>query len=367
MSDGKGEQQATVAARLKEKLENDAEEGDPEVSPDAGGFADADVRDAVSWWETVDPEFRGSEREERIKYRQKTKSVNEAVKDGEVARMQHQIGWIDNTEDTNDGVARLMPYLSRDAFIGAVVAEPENGKTNATLWVADIWSLLHNGVVVTNVPVGHPPSFDPEDDDLDNDLAPDHVVLTDSEAELYDVVENLSRPSLVALDEFATAGGREGNTADELEKMVREIRKEPWRSSILLVGHGDTDITRPIRQMTQITMHKPNKTTAEVYQGFNEGFKDGEYLFDMSVPKCRLDYPEYENPQFVFDDGDEDDVEDELTEEQRREVKIKTAVRLRDNGLTQSEVAEEMGMSRTWVSRYVDPRLESDADERANA
>jgi len=358
-------QQATVAARLKEKLENEADEGTPEASPDAGGFADDEVREAVAWWETVDEEFLSSERRERITYRQRSKSINEAVKEGEVARMQHQIGWVNNTEETNDGVARLMPFLSRDAFIAAVTAPPENGKTNASLWVADLWALLHDGIVITNVPVGHPATFDPVEDDLNGDRAPDHVRLVDTESDLYDVLKAENRPTLVVLDEFATAGGREGNTADELEKVVREIRKEPWRSSIILVGHGDTDITRPIRQMTVLTIYKPTKTKAEVYEGFDEGFNDGEYMFDMSVPECRLAYPEYENPQFAFDDGEEGD--EGLSDEHEREVKIRTGVRLRENGLTQEQVADELGMSRTWVSRYVDPRVDADEGERENA
>ena len=346
MSENADAQQAIVSARAREHLESAGE--DAEAPADAGLFADGDVRDAVAYLDAVAPAFADSDRREVIRRRQATKFVNVAVEEGNVSAMQHVTGYVDNTEGTNDGVARLMPYLSQDAFIGAVTAPPENGKTNLSLWIADMWALLHDGVILTNVPMKGDP---------------DHVEEVTSESELYVELKALDRPALVVLDEFATNDGREGRTAKNLEKMVREIRKDPWRASIILIGHGDTDLTRPIRQMVKVHVYKPTQTTAEIYEGFDEGHSDGEYKFKMDVPKCRLDYPEYENPQFEFDAGDEED--DGLTEEQQRQIKINTAVELRKRGLTQSEVADEVGRDRSWVSRYVDPRLEAHADADA--
>lgn len=333
---GNEEQESIASANLAEMLQED----DANASTNAAFWEDSEVREVVSFLEAVHPDYEDTEQHRVLSYRQRTESFNAAVEEGKVSKMQHGVGWLDNSElSSEDGISRLKPYLKQNACIVAIVGPPNSGKTNTALYLADEWSKSTGGRTCTNIPIKEPWS----------EIFPTY----ETEKEVKEWMGKKDTRTMFVGDEYGTEGGsssgKDPNKSEEFTQFARGIRKDPYNGNLILIGHRDNDLNAAMRDLVTVVIEKRdqmNKPEAYVWtDGFTNFSRGGNgWAFKMDVPKTRIEYKDH-NPTFEFEERSDEEDEDS------KEV---IAQRMRENGVSVRKVADSVGMSVGWVNNHTE-------------
>ena len=343
------EQESLASANLAEVLRD----GEARASENSAFWDDDEVREVVTFLESLGVGYEETEEHGVLEYRQRTESFKKAVDGGNVSKMQHGVGWLDNSEvSTDDGMSRLKPYLRQEACIVAIVGPPNSGKTNTALYLGDEWSKDTGGRMGTNVPIREPW----------NEVFP----VLESEEDVKDWMSERDGRALFVGDEYGTEGGASSgenpHKSERFTQFARGIRKDPYHGNLILIGHRDNDLNAAMRDLVTVVVEKRdqmNKPEAYVWtDGFTNFSRGGDgWDFKMRVPETRLKYKD-RNPVFEFDDG-EDDAEDQMSKAER--VRIAQTLLLKSQrgkvDMTQKEIADEVGRSPTWMSLNTDPEM----------
>jgi len=80
-----------------------------------------------------------------------TETTTEAVQEGKVSPMQFAVGFVENSDDRQTGLARILEEMRYEAFIGLVKGSPGTGKTATAINLAHAHA-IHNGAeIATNI------------------------------------------------------------------------------------------------------------------------------------------------------------------------------------------------------------------------
>jgi hypothetical protein len=349
------------AGLLREFQRGDLEGLEPKyISEIAGKMDDADeIRgyhhlkrafSAVDGWDLEDLDWHDTE------LRKSSDIVaTRAIKDGNTSVMQNQIGLRDSSNSTSQGLSKLLPYITREAFICALIGKPTTGKTASSLYLGEEWSLKMGGELGTNVPI--------------TEDWRDMIEFIETEWEMKGWMKNRSAPTLFIKDELedndASAKNSQTNSK-ALSNLGRKIRKDPYNSAMIVIGHRWTDIPPGLRSCTSVLIEKKSKTKGEVYlDGFTDYSEDADNSdFEMKFPDTRVDYHEHKQPEFEFGESVE---EVEENREMSKEMQLSMAQQMRSSGIKPKDIVEKesIEMSESWVYDHTDPDkdLETVLDE----
>lgn len=361
MAGDNASQQVTYsAAQLREGIRG----GDvADAHRHAGLVPDTDARELLNFLATAfDGAAHGDlpdEIEETALYKdivrnKATDGLTDAVEAGNVSQMQYAVGMVNHDKDASDASTRtwLQNQVVSEAFVGMVTGGMGAGKTDWALELADIWHMATRGRVATNI-------------ESAADRNP-QVEFVDSYTELEALIETSKQNLLMVLDETGqglTGYGSDAKQARALASTLKLVRKGDapagTKRGVILIGQTVRDASRDLRRLVSQTgafFHKPGKKTVEVYENLVSGELDDEKpeRTIKGIPKTRLDFDTTEGPAFDMTGalGDGDGAED--PEDARKSEKIEMAQRLRDQGMSGTDVADAVGMSKTWVYDHTD-------------
>ncbi|AQL43939.1 hypothetical protein BV210_15055 [Halorientalis sp. IM1011] len=343
-----------------------------ESHPHAGMAPDADPRELLNTLATAfDPNahpgldsVEDSELYQTILRNEATDALTDAVEAGNVSQMQYAVGMVNHEKDAESGSYRrwLHSTLLSEASVLFVTGGMGSGKTDWGLSGADEWHMVTRGRIVTNVESAAKKN--------------EHVEFASS----YEEVETLFKESTddfyLLIDETGqglTGVGSDQQKANALARLLKLVRKgnapAGTKRCICFIGQTVTDLSRDLRRLVAQTgafVHKPGKKRLEVY---------GDELVDATeiqkakpkttfngIKKSRLRFSTTEEPVFDMSGAVSDGESTESPEDVRKDEKVRQAQRLRDKGMSGTEVADIVGMSKTWVYNNTDDPAESDSE-----
>ena len=276
-----------------------------------------------------------------------TRTIDEAVRAGNVSQMKAATGLTTQERDGQDLYAEVAKELSYEGAIGLVFGAPGSGKTATTLDSAMAWRIRTGGALIGNT----------EWDGFEE--------VVRSDREMLEAMASIQGPVLAVLDEIAQdlSGFGSGNVAAEafsdslLFVRKREERYGPYakRGSVLLVGHTRTKTAKEIRRVASFGIEKPSRSDpgkARLLE--SEGGKDSweEAVEYKGLTDTTADYDEHEPSAFEILEGyGDDESEQESADDARRQEQIATAIRAVEGGMTYAEAADLVPYSREWVGQ----------------
>jgi hypothetical protein len=270
--------------------------------------------------------------------------------------MQYGIGQVDHEKDAGSGAYRawLHPTVISEASVMFVTGGMNAGKTDWGHGVADEWHMVTRGRILSNL-----------ESAAEQNERVEHV-------DTFEEVETLFKKSrdhfFLIVDETGqglTGTGTDQQKADVLASLLKLVRKGDappgTKRCICFIGQTVKDLNKDLRRLVAQTgafVHKASKKKLEVYGdslvSTNAEIQstNPEQTFN-GIPKSRITFDTTEEPIFdmsgALEDGESrnpDDVEDEMKEQH--------AQRLRDEGMSGTDIAEIVGMSKTWVYNHTE-------------
>jgi hypothetical protein len=355
------EQTTYAAAFLRERIRSDDVS---ETHPHAGIVPSDESRELLN---TLATAFDSSQHPElsdvsdsdlynTVLTNEGTDTLTQAVSEGNVSQMQYGIGQVDHEKDAGSGAYRawLHPTVISEASVMFVTGGMNAGKTDWGHGVADEWHMVTRGRILSNL-----------ESAAEQNERVEHV-------DTFEEVETLFKKSrdhfFLIVDETGqglTGTGTDQQKADVLASLLKLVRKGDappgTKRCICFIGQTVKDLNKDLRRLVAQTgafVHKASKKKLEVYGdslvSTNAEIQstNPEQTFN-GIPKSRITFDTTEEPIFdmsgALEDGESrnpDDVEDEMKEQH--------AQRLRDEGMSGTDIAEIVGMSKTWVYNHTE-------------
>jgi len=363
MSDD-SKQKTLSAAHLSEKVQ----EGDDGVHPHAGFVPETQPRDLLNHLATTFDErvhaaadVRETTLYQDIAKNARSNALTEAVQEGNVSQMQYNLGRVDYSEDASDAgfTTWRRRQLVSEAAVFFLTGGMGTGKTDFGFDSADEWHMVTRGRIATNV---------------------ESAVERNAHVEGcydYEQAERLMSESsddfMLVIDETGqglTGIGTDQQKARAIAKLLKLVRKGDapagTKRCIVFIGQTVRDLSKDLRRLVAQTgafLHKPDKKVLEVY---------GDELIEREIPnarpvktvkgihKSRITFDTTEEPKFDMSGALEDGEEAESADDARTAEKKRTAQRLRDDGMSGTDIADVVGMSKTWVYEHTEAPAESD-------
>ncbi|MFD1585506.1 hypothetical protein ACFR9U_00810 [Halorientalis brevis] len=359
MTDRKASEQVTyAAAQLRKHVSEGAIN---EAHAHAGMVPNPDARELLNSLATAfDPaahsgldSVEDSELYQTILRNKATDALTDAVEAGNVSQMQYAVGMVNHDKDAESRSYRawLHSTLISEATCLFVTGGMGAGKTDWALGAADEWHMVTRGRIVTNV-------------ESAADRNP-HVEAVSSFAELETLFKESTDDFFALVDETGqglTGVGGDQQKAQALARLLKLVRKGDapagTKRAVCFVGQTITDLSRDLRRLVAQTgafVHKASKKRLEVYGqelvGNTEIQDTKPNTVYTGIKKTRLSFSTTEDPSFDMS-GALDDGQDGDAETARKDEKCRQAQRLREKGMSGTEIADIVGMSKTWVYEH---------------
>ena len=172
--------------------------------------------------------------------REVSKQLSAAVKQGNSSVIAHAQGLGSKSKPTMDFVEyeRLAQLIESPSQLLLLFGDTGSGKTFSAVRLAELWTMRVGGTILTNV----------------QSLAEanDNVQYVDNYVELLTYcINNPKERKLFLADELSSLMSGYSSDRSDVEKymrpLVRKMRKEPFRMSIIGIGHRPTDIHPTLR------------------------------------------------------------------------------------------------------------------------
>lgn len=387
-SSGKHSAVTAVAAALREQDDDDVD-----GLPDSPAFEDTEIRDLAAFLDGLGVGWRETPEAEALLHSQATKSRHSAVRGDELGLMQWHRGRVDTDTEREDAIPYLWDRLKEGGFTAVFGGGGGSGKTHAALWLAWLaYQLLDVEPVVTNVPLDDPDvhleadqdvvvrldgdevtELDPElidvdrderdvellvdDDDRLDELLEATQVRVERESHLRRVVAAIPGELFVVIDEWGTNDEDKSHQGtDELARLIRAIRHDPWRAKLAVIGHYWTDIPPAVREtLSSIVIEKPTQRRMKIGEKASENGLEDVMIVVPDVPSHGFDdYNDRGSTRWQFDGGS---AEDEAGLEGLSAEQLATIAQQRvDAGESIRSIGEDPDFprKRTWVSDHVE-------------
>jgi hypothetical protein len=341
--------QTFTAAQLREHLKRDEV---AELHPHAGLVDDDRVLALLNHYATAfraadDPDL--PERVEDLTLYQEvlmnaaTETTTEAVQSGAVSPMQFSVGFVENSDDRQTGLTRILEEMRYEAFIGLVKGSPGTGKTATAINLAHAHA-IHNGAeIATNIASWEAAHY--------------HV---ETYGELVDVLADTSGRVLMVLDEadnHLTGRGGDASKAAELAKKLKLVRKD--QGDVLFIGQTNKGLHPELRQLLSLVIEKPSrrdKGRANVFRELTNSGPNDQLMTVKGLTDARFEYQTYEESTWSWQGLDDEDSEEAPDPDAvRKREHVATVLRAvqpwdEDSGMTHSDAAELVPWSASWVS-----------------
>jgi len=208
--------------------------------------------------------------------------LSEAVKSGNRSVVNHAVGLEQENTTEMDFLdyEKLADLIEKPSLLLLIFGDTGSGKSFTGVRLAELWKYRVSGTVLTNV------------ESLAE--ATDEVVYIDSYVDLLlYCIENQHERKLLLADELSSLMSGYGSDRQAVETymrpLVRKMRKEPFRLSVVGIGHRMGDIHPTLRngELAYFGM-KHNKTSMDVYE--TEDLEDVKCSVDgIGLPNWQID------------------------------------------------------------------------------
>lgn len=279
------------------------------------------------------------------RYAQGSETFARAVEAGDAIRIRHFVGAQDTDVDLSGmkALETLKSIVSRPAFMAYMWAEPGSGKTNFAFLLAQLWRHAHpDGEIGTNVR-----TLEQKDEWLRNFGDLDQWIRADEDA----MLEGKGGRKLFIFDEassHASGRGKDGyETAQKLGTLAYKIRK--YGGSLIIIGHDGRDVHPAIRELA-IAIHKEGKKAATLYETVRNRKGERPIVELSGIPPTDWQYNDKEPTTWSWRTRPEtEESNDEALKEAHKELAVWTAIKAKEQGVSNREAAEIAGYSREWV------------------
>jgi len=336
------EQQAWSSAQLGEML--DSASPDDLIAIRRAGILPEEISGTLAQIESdynpdIQPDHMPQRAENTEKYQEivrywSSRVISKAIHNGHDRLINRIIGVVEQ-ETSIDGIdvyVRFSRWVVREAGITYLTGHMGSGKTDFALLMAEVfWKELKDD---REVRIASNIKSAAEDNDM--------IEFIDSQPELKRWLEKSGIKFFIFDEASSHATGYSGDSQSVTEQMrstIRLIRKKG--GSMALIGHDGKDLHPTIRELADF-VEKQGKKDAGVFEGVSD--REGENRkFDISqIPETSLSYDTKEASSWKW--------ASEAEKGHDRNMIIGEIYE--ESDLTQQEIADIFGVSRSQVSEY---------------
>lgn len=275
-------------------------------------------------------DYRKDERFKRLLETQISHRAHDAVDESNLSVMAHLNGRTGQESGISQfhRIKQLKNILTVSGRTFIFKGEPDMGKTNLALLMAEIWQDATGGKVITNMESVKQFKTVSTFDEWKKEFE-------ESDDEILGIVEDASNHfSAYAVDR------------QEMEEQYRPFSNELAKNNgvMFLLGHTGMDIHADARRKS-LLVDKPSVKKTEIYRRIKDGKGKDKLLTLTEIPKTSVKYDSTEKTRWVWSDT-EDNTEAEQEAEMRREIikqlKTNTVVKTVDIPYNNSKVADIM-------------------------
>lgn len=249
-------------------------------------------------------DYRKTDKFKRLLENELSHTAREAVVEGDLSLMAHING---RTSESNSisqfhRIKELQEVLSVQGRSYIFKGEPDTGKTNMALLMAEIWQNATDGTVITNMDSVKQFKTITNFEDWKKEFEKD--------GEILGIIEDASNHfSGYSVD------------ADMMEKRYRPFSNELAKNDgvIFLLGHTGMDIHADARRKS-LLVDKPSLKKTTIYRRIKNGSGADELLNLNLIPKSSVNYDSTEKTAWKWRRGDKMDEKEELEANVRSEI-----------------------------------------------
>ncbi|ELY52793.1 hypothetical protein [Natronolimnohabitans innermongolicus] len=295
------------------------------------------------------------EKHRQIRMVEGTETFRRAMENGDMPTIKHMVGDTSKRADVSGmkAIGTVDQLIDGPAPVIVVLGEMGAGKTDFACLLAQRWRALNreNSLLGTNIQsLEEKDRWVDDDGDVQDGWIPDYGTLMEWVEQDGDPLEHSQRPKLFIGDEFSSAAsgtGKQGyETRQKMAPLVYKIRK--YGGALIYIAHGERSI-HPMLWRVGTIVKKVSKKKAVIADSIKSA-----QLADIQgeiegVPPTDFRYNTKEASDWNWSQyGDETD---ELeADEAAKMTAIRTAIRCKEEGMTDRETAKYIPYSHGWVN-----------------
>ncbi|WP_137290942.1 hypothetical protein [Natronorubrum halophilum] len=291
---------------------------------------------------------------EEIRMVEGTENFRRAMENGDMATIKHMVGDTSQRADISGlkAIGKVDELINGPAPVIVVLGEMGAGKTDFACLLAQRWRALHqeNSLLGTNIQsLEEKNRWVDADGDVQDGWIGDYGTLMEWVEQDGDPLEHSQRDKLFIGDEFSSAAsgtGKQGyETRQKMAPLVYKIRK--YGGALIYIAHGERSIHPMLWRVGTIVKKVSQKKAiiADSIRSAQLADIEGEI---EGVPPTDLRYNTKEASDWSWSEyGDETD--EMAAGEAARKTAIWTAIRCKEEGMSNRETATYVPYSHQWV------------------
>lgn len=303
---------------LRENLEN-LESSDLRAYAQAGLISEKALKTILSMkngLERAGIDYRKDKRYKRLLENQISHTANKAVAESDISTMAHLNGRTHDSSSISQfhrikALKEILTVVGRSYIFKG---EPDTGKTNMALLMAEIWQDATDGIVYTNMESVKQFKTVQSFDKLQKEFEKDY---------------NDDKPKLMIVEDASNHFSGYAVDKDVMEEKYRPFSNELAKNNaiIFLLGHTGMDIHADARRKS-LLVDKPSLKTTKIFRRIKNG-KGTDRIFKMTeIPKTSYSYDSTEKTKWMWDSESDEPSEEEL---KMNEIQTELVKRLKKN------------------------------------
>ncbi|WP_137289507.1 hypothetical protein [Natronorubrum halophilum] len=291
---------------------------------------------------------------EEIRMVEGTENFRRAMENGDMATIKHMVGDTSQRADISGlkAIGKVDELINSPAPVIVVLGEMGAGKTDFACLLAQRWRALHqeNSLLGTNIQsLEEKNRWVDANGDVQDGWIGDYGTLMEWVEQDGDPLEHSQRDKLFIGDEFSSAASGTGKQGHETRKkmapLVYKIRK--YGGALIYIAHGERSIHPMLWRVGTIVKKVSQKKAVIADSIRNAQLADIEGEIE-GVPPTDLRYNTKEASDWSWSSyGDETD--EMAAGEAARKTAIWTAIRCKEEGMSNRETATYVPYSHQWV------------------
>lgn len=248
-------------------------------------------------------------------------------------------------------VEKLRDQVDRPAPMWYMWAEPGSGKSNFACFLGQIWKRQQpeDAIVASNIrTLRETDDWVDEDGEVQDGWIANWGELQDWMSQDGDPpAKHEQRPKLFIFDEAnssAGGGGSDGyQTRQKMGPMAYKLRK--YNGALIVIGHDGKDVHPLIRELG-VAVHKEGLKSATFYEDVKNRKGRRAIMSVEGIPETDWTYDDGEATDWSWSTYDGEEYK---ADEAARDTAIYTAIRCKEEGMSNRETAKFVPFSHGWV------------------